>query len=52
MSDDICLDLRVEQTAGNIHVYDKLGRGGRIELSTKEAEYVRDRLDDFIEDDG
>lgn len=40
--------IYVERMHGNIYIYDKLGGQGHIELTEKEAEIVREKLEDLL----
>lgn len=42
--------LVVEEMHDRVHIYDKLGGGGAIELTMEEAERTRDRLDETLDD--
>ena len=55
MSDDIDTDIHVDRYHNHhsrqISIYDKYGAVGDISLTIEEAEFVRDRLDEVLDDE-
>lgn len=41
-------DIHVEKAHGRVHIYDRLGGFGNIELAEEEAEFVKERLEEIL----
>lgn len=53
MGDDIATDIHVDRRTNHsreVSIYDRFGAVGDISLTVEEAEFVRDRLDEVLED--
>lgn len=49
METDIHVERRRSHTR-QVSIYDRLGRAGDLSLTVDEAEFVRDRLDEVLDD--
>lgn len=43
-------DIRVEEFHDTVQIYDRYGKFGSIELTKSEAEFVKDQLEEILED--
>jgi hypothetical protein len=43
-------DIRVEEFYDTVQIYDKYGGFGSIELTKSEAEFVKEQLEEILED--